>query len=99
MRIALMFRTTEGPWGGGNSFLRALKKHWLESGVEVTDKLDGDLDGVLFNSSNSGQVQANGCLRSLLTAWSIPATGVRGHSGYGYPDGTKRAVVQRLFTA
>ena len=54
MRIAILYRTTEGPWGGGNSFLRSLKKAWTAQGVEVLDQLEFGLDGVLVNSSYQG---------------------------------------------
>jgi len=53
-RIAILYRTTKGPWGGGNSFLRSLKKTWQTSGVEVVDRLQAGLDGVLINSSFLG---------------------------------------------
>jgi len=56
MRIAVLYRTTDGPWGGGNSFFRSLKKTWREMGIEVRDCLQHDLDGVLINSSYLGAV-------------------------------------------
>jgi glycosyltransferase involved in cell wall biosynthesis len=54
MRIAILYRTIEDPWGGGNSFLRSLRKAWIAQGVGVLDRLEGGLDGVLVNSSYLG---------------------------------------------
>ncbi len=56
MRIAVLFRTTDGPWGGGNSFLRALIRHWRAQHVEVVDHLEAGLDGVLLSSSYRGRL-------------------------------------------
>jgi len=56
MKIAVLYRTTDGPWGGGNTFLRSLKKAWREMGIEVNDCLQGDLEGVLINSSSLGAI-------------------------------------------
>ena len=53
-RIAILYRTTEGPWGGGNSFLRSLKKAWGAQGIEVLERLESRLDAVLVNSSYLG---------------------------------------------
>jgi len=50
-RIAILYKTTDGPWGGGNSFLRSLRHAWISQGIDVVDKLEDHLDGVLLNSS------------------------------------------------
>lgn len=54
MKLSVLYRTTEGPWGGGNSFLRSLKLAWESWGIEVVNNLQSDLDGVLINSSYLG---------------------------------------------
>jgi glycosyltransferase involved in cell wall biosynthesis len=53
-RIAILYQTTEGPWGGGNSFLRSLKRAWLGQGIQVLGRLQLHLDGVLVSSSYLG---------------------------------------------
>ena len=63
MRIAVLYRTTDGLWGGGNSFLRSLKKTWQTQGIEVTGHLGTRPDTVLINSSFLGAVGT----RQLLT--------------------------------
>ncbi len=55
-RIAVLFRTTDQPWGGGNAFLRSLVAAWRRRGVEVTGRLDRELVGVLINSSYKGKL-------------------------------------------
>jgi hypothetical protein len=65
MRIAVLYRTTRGPWGGANAFLRSLKKAWASMGVEVLERLDSRLDGVLVNSSYLGPGRLL-CLRSQI---------------------------------
>lgn len=57
MRIVILFRTTEGPWGGGNQFLKSLKKVWITKGIEVLDGLEADVDGVLINAHMLGAHQ------------------------------------------
>jgi glycosyltransferase involved in cell wall biosynthesis len=56
-RLAILYRITEGPWGGGNSFLRALRNAWLAQGFDVSDRLRSGLQGVLINSSYLGPGQ------------------------------------------
>ena len=50
-RLAILYRTTDGPWGGGNAFLRSLRRQWVSQGIEVINGLHSRLDGVLLNSS------------------------------------------------
>jgi len=57
MRIAVLFKTIDGPWGGGNQFLRSMKRAWQSTGIEVTDRIEPELDGVLLNSSYIGPGQ------------------------------------------
>ena len=44
-----MFPFQEGPWGGANQFLKAVKEYFSEAGVYVSDPLDADV--VIFNFS------------------------------------------------
>jgi len=57
MRIAILFRITNEPWGGGNAFLRTLRKSWTSQDIEVVTRLCGRLDGVLINSSYRGKLE------------------------------------------
>lgn len=50
MRICIWYRTTESPWGGGNSFLRALAGQLVSMGHQVVDVPSPRDDVVLVNS-------------------------------------------------
>lgn len=79
MKICVLYKTIDAPWGGGNSFLRSLKKAWRRSGVDVTNKIEGDEDVILFNSAHLGagkwnkrltqeimhNITVSGCVHSL----------------------------------
>ncbi len=48
MKITIVFTFQDGPWGGGNQFLKALRKEWTARGI-YTDSIK-EADAVLFNS-------------------------------------------------
>lgn len=48
MQVHILYNFQEGPWGGGNQFLKALKKEFERRGVYAKEA--GDADVVLFNS-------------------------------------------------
>lgn len=48
MKVAILFDFQEGPWGGGNQFLKALRDHWQLQGRYAESPEDAD--AVLFNS-------------------------------------------------
>jgi len=48
MKIHILYNFQEGPTGGGNQFLKALKEEWLALGVYENDIAKADV--VLFNS-------------------------------------------------
>ena len=54
LKLSILYRTTQGAYGGGNSFLRSLRVAWQRQGIEVLDRIAPDLDGVLVNSSSLG---------------------------------------------
>lgn len=54
LKLAILYRTTTGSWGGGNSFLRSLRATWENQGIVVIDHLEPGLHGVLINSSQMG---------------------------------------------
>lgn len=54
-KINILFEFVEGPWGGGNQFLKALREYFRVEGVYVEDPEGADV--ILFNSNK----------RSLLT--------------------------------
>jgi glycosyltransferase involved in cell wall biosynthesis len=54
MKICIWFKVTDGPWGGGNQFLRALSKYLVRNGHEVIEHPDSTAHVVLLNSHNRG---------------------------------------------
>lgn len=48
MRIHILFEFKDGPWGGGNQFLKALRNQFIFMGVYSEDPVEAD--GVIFNS-------------------------------------------------
>lgn len=57
MNVCVWFQTTEGPWGGGNQFLKALGRWLAAHGHQVTDRPRGGEDVVLVNAFNAGAGQ------------------------------------------
>lgn len=49
MKIYIHYKTTEKPWGGGNTFLRAFKKYCLQNGVEIAKSINEDYDILFFS--------------------------------------------------
>lgn len=54
MNISIWFDFTDGPWGGGNQFLKALFSELVKKGHKVTKEPKKDTDVVLLNSHNRG---------------------------------------------
>ena len=49
MKVAIGFKTTSGPWGGGNKFVLSLSNHLKKKGHLVTNNLnDNDIDIILM---------------------------------------------------
>lgn len=48
MKIHILFEFKEGPWGGGNQFLKALRQHFIQRNVYAHQAKDADV--ILFNS-------------------------------------------------
>ena len=57
MRICIWYKTTEGPWGGGNSFLRSLASQLEKNGHVVVDSPSTSVDVVLVNSWTTGATE------------------------------------------
>ncbi|MCO4782080.1 MAG: hypothetical protein KC646_07105 [Candidatus Cloacimonetes bacterium] len=51
MKIHILFEMVDGPWGGGNQFLKALKNYLLDEGVYTGSIEESDI--ILFNSHHS----------------------------------------------
>jgi glycosyltransferase involved in cell wall biosynthesis len=47
LKIAFGYEIKDGPWGGGNQVVAALKKHFENRGTAVAHKLEGDLDLII----------------------------------------------------
>ena len=54
MNICIWFKTTDGPWGGGNQFLRALAKDLSRKGHQISFYPGPENEVVLINSHNAG---------------------------------------------
>ncbi len=48
MKIKIIFEFKDGPWGGGNQFLKALKNQFIQMDVYTDDITKADC--ILFNS-------------------------------------------------
>ena len=48
MQIHILYKFMEGPWGGGNQFLKALREYFRKEGVYSENPEDADV--ILFNS-------------------------------------------------
>ena len=56
MKISIGSRIVEGPWGGGNLFVKNLTKVLYENGHEVVYDLDHrDIDGILLTDPRGRQ--------------------------------------------
>lgn len=54
MKICIGSNIVDGPWGGGNLFLKNLKNYLIENNIEVVFKLDDkDIDLILFTDPRS----------------------------------------------
>ncbi len=53
MKINIMFKFKEGPWGGGNQFLNALKNEFIKMGAY--EKIPEKANVILFNSHHNLQ--------------------------------------------
>lgn len=51
MKIHILYNFQEGPWGGGNQFLKVLKKEFVKIGVY--EESPGKADVILFNSHHN----------------------------------------------
>lgn len=57
MRVHIYFDITNKPWGGGNSFLKALRKTFLENktfGIDIIEDVNAPYDIVLINGGHAG---------------------------------------------
>lgn len=55
IKINIMYQFREGPWGGGNQFLKAVKAYFEKTGVYVDDYREADV--LLFNSFPTGNLE------------------------------------------
>ena len=72
MKLAIGFRTTTGPWGGGNRFVKSLTESMTSAGHTVHDTLDDpDLDLILLMDPRwwhpNVTFTTGGVLRYLMT--------------------------------
>lgn len=58
MKICILYKFVEGPWGGGNQFLKALRDHFREKG-SYSESLE-EAQAIIFNSHQ--------CFKDVLDA-------------------------------
>ena len=61
MKMNILFEFVEGPWGGGNQFLKSLKEALIEMNVYEPKIINADV--ILFNSHQ--------CLKKVLKAKKV----------------------------
>lgn len=74
MDICLYYKTIDAPWGGANSFIRALRDYLVKNGVTVRDGLDDEYKVLLLN----GAYRAPGRLLDYSSIKSVKETGYAG---------------------
>ena len=56
MKIYLHYKITEGPWGGGNTFMRSFKNYILkDKNIELAEDINDNPDIILVNAAHKGQ--------------------------------------------
>jgi len=85
--IHICYDFADGPYGGGNQFLKSLRKYLKERGVYVADAADADV--VLFNSYPTDNEQLFSRLKALKQTGTLvihrvdgPIQGLRGTPGF-----------------
>jgi glycosyltransferase involved in cell wall biosynthesis len=54
IKIALGYEIREGPWGGGNQFLRSFKNYFENLGAIITHHLEGEVNLIIIINPRSG---------------------------------------------
>ncbi len=62
-KIHILFDFKEGPWGGGNQFLKGLRNYFLQNGYYEEDPLKADI--ILFNSDKASIRNLTGKIANL----------------------------------
>lgn len=56
MKIYLHYKIIDGPWGGGNTFMRSLKNYILnDKNLELVQNINDNPDIILVNAAHKGQ--------------------------------------------
>lgn len=65
MKILVNRKTVEGPWGGGNKFVKALNKYLTKKGHTVVEKFENDIDIIHLQDAHADElgIDANVSLR------------------------------------
>jgi glycosyltransferase involved in cell wall biosynthesis len=67
MRVHILYEIKDGPWGGGNQFLKSLKKYFQSRGVYEDDLTKAD--AILFNSHQHLEEVSKAKFRRLRTVF------------------------------
>jgi glycosyltransferase involved in cell wall biosynthesis len=91
MRICIWYKLKQSPWGGSNSFLRALSREFSNLGHYVTDSPSRSDDVVLVNSWSRGKSRY---LRVYQVS-NIRSHGIPFHYGRFLPGFLKKLISSR----
>ncbi len=102
-KICFNYKTVEGPWGGGNSFVRNLKKYLAQMpDMQIVEDEDQDYDLFFMNQLNRGPGRKKGRTQ-FISPWELARIHKYGHPSFlkmlssllsGRRDGKK--IVARL---
>lgn len=83
MKIHILFQFRDGPWGGGNQFLKALRGRFQSMGCYAEEAKDAD--GILFNSNRSSIMQQTAEVYALAQHRPILVNRIDGPIFYRVP--------------
>jgi glycosyltransferase involved in cell wall biosynthesis len=95
MKIHILFRFVDGPWGGGNQFLKSLKKYFEQIGVYENNPEKAEV--ILFNSYPFGSEYLFKKVFSLLRRFKGKTVIHRVDGPVYYVRGNDLAVDRALF--
>ena len=56
MKILINRKIVDGPWGGGNKFIKAMKNFAIKNGHTITNKIEKDIDIIHLQDLHGDQL-------------------------------------------